>query len=356
MTDTRDVDLPALARWLEDRLGASNVRIDGLARPQGSGFSAETVMFTARCDRYGATEARRLVLRRETPDPPVYPSQVPGVDVEVDIQHRTMAALARCGGGPLAPLLGYGTDGSVLGAPFFVMGFVDGDVPIENPLYTQRGFFVDATPETRRHMIEDGLAVLARIHSVDWRAAGFDWLVPPGVEPGTAQQVAVWEDYARRELGEREHPLLAGGFEWLHGNLPTHRSVGVCWGDARLGNMIWRDGRCVCVTDFEAASIASPEQDLGWWLMFDRWVHETFGVERLDGEPTREEQRALYVVSSGRDVDDTTFHEVFAATRYTAIVVRVMNRAVARGDLPADQTIWLENPGATCLAQLMAEL
>ena len=24
-------------------------------------------------------------------------------------------------------------------------------------------------------------------------------------------------------------------------------------------------------------SIASPDQDLGWWLMFDHWVHETYG-------------------------------------------------------------------------------
>lgn len=46
---------------------------------------------------------------------------------------------------------------------------------------------------------------------------------------------------------------------------------------------------------------------------------------------------------------DTTFHEIFAATRYVAIVVRVMNRTVARGLMPADQTVWLNNPATVCL-------
>jgi hypothetical protein len=41
--------------------------------------------------------------------------------------------------------------------------------------------------------------------------------------------------------------------------------------------------------------------------------------------------------------------------RYAAIVVRVMNRMVSRGVLPADQIIWRENPAAEALKQLLAE-
>jgi hypothetical protein len=48
-------------------------------------------------------------------------------------------------------------------------------------------------------------------------------------------------------------------------------------------------------------------------------------------------------------------HEVFAAARYAAIVVRVMNRLVARGIFPADHTIWRENPAAACLLALVDE-
>jgi aminoglycoside phosphotransferase (APT) family kinase protein len=117
--------------------------------------------------------------------------------------------------------------------------------------------------------------------------------------------------------------------------------------------MIWRDFRCVCVTDFEAASIAPAEVDLGWWLMFDRWSHESAGVARPEGEPTRVEQADLYRRLSGRDVGDLHWYEVFAALRYCAIVVRVMNRTVERGLAPPDNPVWRDNQATVCLEELL---
>ena len=351
---TADLRAP-LERWLTSHLaGADAVSVGEIAR-LGGGYSAETWIVPARVRR-GATEREeRYVLRRETPEPSVYPQQAPGLDVEIEIQWRAMAGLARAAKLPLAPLVGFERDASVLGAPFFVMGFVEGQVPSVSPPYTREGFFAEAGPEERRRMLEDGLSVLARIHAVDWRAAGFDWLVASGTTPGVRAQLALWERYAERELAGRVHPVLAHGLAWLHAHEPPAARLALSWGDSRPGNMIWRDFRCVCLTDFENVAIAEPELDLGWWLMFDRWSHECFGAPRLPGEPTRDEQRAFYARCAGRPVPDTRWHEVFAAARYCAIVVRVMNRSVARGELPADQKIWLENPATTCLAQLLGE-
>ena len=240
------VDQRRLERWLAPALRAVGaVRVDGFSRPK-SGFSAETWMFDAHFERDGSARSERLVLRKETDDPPVYPTQVAGKECEVEIQYRTMRAIADHSDVPVAPLVGYEDDVSVLGSPFFVMGFVAGEVPVESPLYTVEGFFVDATPARRRAMIEDGLRVLARVHTIDWRVAGLEWLAPQGAEPGTEQQVQVWEGYARRELAGREHPVLERGFEWLHAGLDrlgdigpkrgsaADRAIGLCWGDARV--------------------------------------------------------------------------------------------------------------------------
>jgi aminoglycoside phosphotransferase (APT) family kinase protein len=351
---TSEIDARALGQWLTERLeGASQVTVGALDRPK-SGFSAETLMFDAEIDAPDGRSTRRLVLRREVPDPAVYPQQAPAFDCEVDIQYRCMAAVAADGKVPVAPLVGYEGDPAVLGAPFFVMGFIGGEVPIESPPYTESGFFVDATPADRHRLIENGMKTLATFHTMDWRKRGLEWLVPPGVTPGTAQQLDVWEQYARRELGGREHPLLDKALAWLHANLPVDESVGFCWGDPRPGNIIWQDYTPVCLTDFEAASIASPLQDLGWWLMFDRTMHPD--GSRLDGDPTRDEQREMYARAAGTAVPDTRYYEVFAGARYAAIVVRVMNRMVARGDLPETQKIWLQNPATAALEELMEEL
>jgi aminoglycoside phosphotransferase (APT) family kinase protein len=239
------------------------------------------------------------------------------------------------------------------------MGFVDGDVPIESPPYTTAGFFVDAAPGERRRLVEDGLRVLARVHAVDWRAAGLDWLLRPGGRGDVDEQLDLWSRYADDELHGRRHPAMADGWAWLRANRPASADVGppvLCWGDPRPGNMIWRSFSCGCVTDFEAAAIAPAAVDVGWWLLFDRSMHEAVGVDRLPGEPDRAEQRALYERFAGHAAGDPTWWEVFAAVRYSAIVVRVMNRAVARGLMPADNVVWLENPAATCLSQLLDEL
>lgn len=343
-------DIASLSRWLGSRLGEPVTLSD--VSPLSTGFSAETIALTAVSPSSGE---RRLVLRRESPDPAVYPQQAAGFDVEVDIQYRVMTALAAGTDIPLAPVVGYEGSAEVVGAPFFVMEFVEGEVPLVTPSYAAEGFFARAAPAERTAMVEDGIRVLAALHTLDWDKHGLGWLLPAGEEPTAQRQLRIWRDYASRELAGRQHPLITGAFDWLEGRAPgpDPASVTVNWGDPRLGNMIWRDARCACVTDFEAASIAPFGVDLGWWLMFDRWSHEHSGAARLEGEPTREEQAALYFELSGRPPEPTHWYEVFAAARYCAIVVRIINRTVERGHMPADNDVWRDNQATACLQDLL---
>jgi aminoglycoside phosphotransferase (APT) family kinase protein len=355
MTVQPSVSAEVLAAWLTPRIeGANDLRVLGWEQPK-SGYSSTTLMVAIEYTRNAEKVCERVVLRMENPEPAIYPQQAPGIDIEVQLQYRVMHAIENAGVAPLAPLIGYEADASVLGQPFFMMRYVQGEVPVEHPIYTREGFFAEAAPADRSRMLEDGIRTLARIHTLDWRAAGLDWLIAPGKTPGMAYQLEIWEAYTRRELGDRVHSPLDRAFAWLHAHLPEDSALVFSWGDARPGNMIWRDFECACVTDFENAAIAPPELDLGWWLMFDRWSHETYGVDRLEGEPTREEQTALYAECAGRRVGDTFYHELAASARYAAIVVRVMNRMVAEGTVPADQMLWLNNPAAICLDQLLAE-
>jgi aminoglycoside phosphotransferase (APT) family kinase protein len=345
----------ALESWLAQRLGAVGPLAVNDVRPLSTGFSAETIALrTSYDDRNGARE-RRLILRRESPEPAVYPQQAAGFDVEVDIQYRVMTALAEGTGIPLAPVIGYEGSSDVVGAPFFVMDFVDGEVPLVSPSYVQQGFFADASPAERRQMVADGIRVFAELHTLNWRHHGLNWLLPEADEPTAGRQLRIWNEYAARELRGREHPLMSEALAWLQSNMPQHdpNSVTVLWGDPRPGNMIWRGYRCVCVTDFEAAAIGPFLVDLGWWLMFDRCSHEHSDASRLEGEPTREEQAELYFQAAGRESQPTKWYEILAAFRYSAIVVRVANRSVDRGQMPAHNNLWLENPATDCLRGLM---
>src|SRR5574339_220399 len=98
-----------LARWLEPKLGAERVEVHEIVRLSG-GYSAETLRVETTLRRGGGSAPERLVLRREVPEPSVYPAQAPGLDVEIEIQWRAMSGLARAAALPRAPLVGFERD------------------------------------------------------------------------------------------------------------------------------------------------------------------------------------------------------------------------------------------------------
>ena len=270
------------------------------------------------------------MLRRDTSEPPIYPAQSAHTTTGVILQHSVMDALRRGGRVPVADSLGLETDPEVLGAPFFVMGHVAGDVPGEDPPYTRSGFFVAAAPAQRSQLIAEGLRTLARVHETDVDDPGLAMLRTEGVPPGPERQLEVWEGSLREGLAGRSSPLFEATLSWLHAELPTETALVLSWGDSRPGNMIWQNFEVACITDFEGAAVGPRELDVGWWLMFDRWMHEGSGEARLPGEPGRSEQRTMYEQAAGVSIGDTTWYEIFSALRFAVTVVQVMNRWVAR--------------------------
>jgi len=258
---------------------------------------------------------------------------------------------------PIPPMLPYEPDPSVLGQPFFVMGFVPGVIPADTPRYTQAGFLVDeATPEQRTRMLETGLEAMAGLHGIDWREAGLQWLAPEGDSPPSQrQQVEIYRRYVDAELRGRPHPAVHPALDWLEANDPQDERVGLSWGDARLGNIIWQDYRCAAVVDWEACALCPTEADVGWWLMFDRMSHEDLDAERLPGFPTRPQMIAHYEQVSGREVRDPHYWEVFGALRFCAIFIRLGDRMMSHGLVPPDSTMFAENMVSDSLLRLLAD-
>jgi aminoglycoside phosphotransferase (APT) family kinase protein len=346
-----------LAQWLAKQWAdATELRVDDFGTPRASGYSNETVFFRARWCEGGAQREARYVLRAEPKRPPVYPYQTQPPRPSVEVQHKAMQGVANAGTGPIAPLIGFEADPELFGVPFYVMGFVEGEVPGDTPIYTKEGFFATAKPEQRLRLVESGLEALAGIHALDCRAAGLEWLADPmGADRcPLARQLEIYRRYAETELGEREHPVLRQAFTWAERELPEARSLGISWGDARPGNMIFEDFRCASITDWEAVALGPPELDLGWWLMFDRFAHEGSGVERLEGDPTRADQRAFYAERSGREIADTRWYEVFAALRFTTVMIRNGDRMTADGLIPVSMNMAINNPATQVLAGLLS--
>jgi aminoglycoside phosphotransferase (APT) family kinase protein len=346
---------PALQGWLARVLpGTSDVEITDLNVPVATGFSNETVLFSAAWTADGAHHEERFVGRIEPGDGALFPTLTPATSVSVGLQHRIMEVVAASGVAPVPSSIAYEADSSVLGLPFFVMRFVAGKVPGDQPRYSQAGFLVDeATPEERRRMVLSGLTAMAGIHSIDWRAAGLDWLDISGGSPDTASHISVYRRFIESELAGRDHPVMAAALDWLDANDPHDDRIGLSWGDARLGNIIWANYEPAAVVDWEACAICPTEADLGWWLMFDRMSFDEMNVPRLEGFPTREEMIAHYETVSGREVRNAHYWEIFSVMRFCAIFIRLADRMVGAGLMPAELNFSVANQVTQSLARLL---
>src|SRR3546814_13859131 len=71
--------------------------------------------------------------------------------------------------------IGMEQDPSILGAPFLVMGKVDGRAATQKPNYNVEGWLVDLSPEERGDVWRNAIHAFAKLHRIEWRD-GFEFL------------------------------------------------------------------------------------------------------------------------------------------------------------------------------------
>ncbi len=343
-----------LLQWFSDaHPDHSNIIVNDIDIPVATGFSNETVFFEISSQTNEESHNGRYVARIEPEDGGMFPIQTPDCATSVALQQRVMTTVQNNSDVPI-PTLGKLITKPYLGLPFFVMVHVDGRIPSDRPRYTEEGFVVDeATDQQRTQMVQTGLEAMAGIHHIDWKKANLEWLNPCDGDPTQAKQIEIYRAYVQKELAGREHPVMEYALNWLERNNPNDERIGLSWGDARLGNIIWDDYAPAAVVDWEACSLCPTEADLGWWLMFDRMSFDDVNVERMAGYPTREEQASYYEKVSGNEVRDPHYWEVFAIMRFCAIFIRLGDRLTNSGLLPPEMNPAVGNMVTRSLANIL---
>ncbi|MHB8339907.1 MAG: phosphotransferase family protein [Mycobacteriales bacterium] len=304
------------------------VLVEELVTPTSTGFSSQTVIFTASWVGEDGPRRERLVARIAPTGHRVF------LAPRFDLEYQVMQVLAQRTDVPVPPLYPYEEDPAVLGAPFFVMGFVPGDIPTDMPPYHTGGWLTEVRPQDRERLWWSGLDVLARVHRLDPVATGLAFLSDVG-QVGLAAQLDYYAAYLEWAAEGRPQPVAEAALEWLRAHqVVEEEPPRLQWGDARIGNMVFQDFRAVAVLDWEMATLGPPEVDLAWWLFLDRHHSEGCGVDRLAGFPSREATVARYEQLLGRPVRHLDYYEVFAGFRFTVVMVRLMHLFERSGVLP----------------------
>ena len=329
MTDrivaARDVDTASgLKAWFEAR-GVAGAEIDLLPSPEATGYSHETIIFALEDGR----KTERLIARVEPLGAHnVFP------DPDLEVEYKLLDAISGSDV-PLPKLHGFEHDPSFLGAPFYVMEFLDGRVPPDSPPYCMVGWLYDSTPEERAKVWWSGLEAMSRVHRVDASDLTF---VNCGRPLGFDGEVQYWDGYAEFAGGDIPAPVQRA-WDYVKANRPSHMETTLCWGDSRMGNQMFKDGRCIGLLDWEMACLADPRQDLAWFIYFDDVFSTGIGVPRLAGIPTRGESIARYEELTGTMVENLDFFELFSGVRFALIMQRLFSLQLELGKLPADSAL-----------------
>lgn len=280
-------------------------------RRHTQGFSMETMSFVGNWRDSEGPHRRRLVLRRQ-PEA--------GLLEPYDLRPQVAAMRALQGVMQVPPLLWFEEDPAVLGAPFYVMGFVEGDVPL--PMMAPGAELPIPDPETRERLARDLASNLVALHRFDWRGPAFEiFAAPAGFRQAAQMQIEVWRGYyqrscpdpspmlerALRELDRRAREITEGG------------PVSIVHGDFRTGNFLRQGTRVTAVLDWELVHLGDPMEDLAW-ACSRLWRGQTDLAGLL---VSRAHFARMYREAGGGEIDTArlAFYDLLGAVKMAAIMV-----------------------------------
>ncbi|MFB6521661.1 phosphotransferase family protein [Streptomyces sp. NPDC056401] len=234
-------------------------------------------------------------------------------------EHRVIAALHGTAVPVPEPLL-LCEDEAVLGAPFYVMEYVDG-VP-----FRTADQLAALGPERTRRAVLGLVDTLVDLHAVDPEAVGLgDFGRPEGF---LDRQLRRWG----KQLAASRGRELAG-IDELHGALgralPGSPAPTVVHGDFRLDNVLIGGtsssaDEIRAVLDWEMSTLGDPLTDLGLLVMYSSDLGLTDSpvstTSAAPGHPAPAELIERYAARSGRDVSQVAWYTAFAWFKLAVIL------------------------------------
>ena len=312
-------DGPRLARWLSENGIASGETLDGIELIAGGRSN-----LTYRLD----AGSSRLVLRR----PPL--GHVLPTAHDMSREFRVLTALHGTDI-PVPTPVAICDDADVIGAPFYLMDFVDGVV------LRTREDGERLTPAQARQLSDRLIEMLAAIHGVDVAATGLTGFGRP--EGYLARQLSRWQ--RQWELSNtREMPGYDRLVERLAAGLPADGDHALVHGDFRLDNMLVTLGgeggqgdgpggqtdqpAVAAVVDWEMSTLGDPLADLGLTLVYwadpedAQWGDISIGatVTAMPGFLSRSELAERYAELTGRDLSGIGYYMAFGCFKLAVVL------------------------------------
>ncbi|MBT7084727.1 MAG: phosphotransferase family protein [Desulfobacterales bacterium] len=244
----------------------------------------------------------------------------------LDREYRVMGAVYDMGV-PVPEMIHYCKREDVIGTEFYIMSYIKGRTLI-NPVLNEIAL------SERPKIYNEHARVMAKIHSVDIKAAGLDGYGHPGNY--YERQISRWIKQYR--LSETETiPEIEDMINWLPGRIIDYGENRLLHGDYKLDNLFFdfESFRIVGVLDWELSTLGDPLADLAshcitLQLPDTKSLRTLQGVNRkLENVPEDSEYIEMYCKHSGiSNMDNMDFRICFQFFRAAVVMHGVYKRAL----------------------------
>jgi aminoglycoside phosphotransferase (APT) family kinase protein len=296
--------------WLRDTVpeASNDVVVERLSG------GASNLTFRVRVGADGAADGgHEWVLRR----PPL--GQVLATANDMAREHTVQRALAATDV-PVPRIVAWCDDDTVIGAPFYLMEWLDGVV------YADAAAAAHLTESEARAAAHGLVDVLAALHTVDPDAVGLTGFGRPHgfLERQLRRWSTQWERSTDRRLPAVEETLAR-----LADRLPAGDRTGIVHGDYSFNNVMYarrRPADVLAVLDWEMSTLGDPLTDVGMLLTYwgeageIMWRNRSPQAHRANpGYPSAGELASRYAAATGTDVADLDFYVALATVKLAVI-------------------------------------
>lgn len=244
---------------------------------------------------------------------------------QVEREYRVIHSL-RDSGVPAPEAFHLCEDPDVIGSTFYVMECVDG-VVVHNPTLP------DFNPDERTKIYDSWNDAIARVHRIDWRAAGLESFGRH--ENYLPRQIERW---SKQFTASKTHDIPSFDClrEWLLAHLPNQEPVRLIHGDCSMANCIIdpATSRIAALLDWELSTLGDPLADLAHsckpWCLEPSERGFSGHDPASTGIPALADFLDAYCVRTGRASirQQWPFYMAFALFRSAAILQGVYSRAL----------------------------
>ena len=240
---------------------------------------------------------------------------------DVAREARVMYALADTDV-PVPPVLHLCEDSGVIGAPFVVMGYVDGVV-----LRTAEQLAAYSRDQLR-HASTLLVDTLLALHQVDPDTVGLERFGKPEgfLERNLRRWATQWRDSRTRDL-----PVVDRIVEVLAADVPPAQRVSIVHGDYRLDNVMYASDldRVAAVVDWELSTIGDPLADVGLLLTYVEVADKVLGTSAAEGLLDAPQTLAAYAAGTDLDLSRIDWYTAFGVFKLAVILEGVHARYLA---------------------------